>query len=111
MLRPAMPTSLRRFLTLAFWEGISFLVLVLVCMPLKYLADIPWPVRAVGSIHGALFVAYAVALAACLRTVGLREATLAMAISFVPGGTFWLDARWRRLFGARDSAGLPAPSP
>ncbi len=106
-----MTTSQRRFLTLAFWEGISYLVLVLVCMPLKYLADIPWPVRAVGSLHGALFVAYAVALAACLRTVGWREAVLAMAISFVPGGTFWLDTRWRRLFGAGHDGQARAPAP
>ncbi len=95
----SMTTSLRRFLTIAFWEGISYLVLLVVCMPLKYGAGIAWPVRAVGSLHGVLFVAYGVALAGCLGRIGLRWGFVAMAASFVPGGTFWLDARLRRAFG------------
>jgi len=99
----AMTTSLRRFLTIAFWEGISYLVLLVVCMPLKYGAGVAWPVRVMGSAHGALFVAYGLALAACLRQVGLRWAVVAMAASFVPGGTFWLDARLRREFDTAPS--------
>jgi integral membrane protein len=98
-----MSTSVRRFLTVAFWEGISFLVLVIVCMPLKYGAGIAWPVRVMGSAHGALFIAYGLALAAVRKEVGLRWAVVAMAVSLVPGGTFWLDARWRREFGGSSS--------
>jgi integral membrane protein len=103
-----MTTSLRRFLRIAFWEGISYLVLLVVCMPLKYGAGIAWPVRVVGSLHGLLFVAYGLALAGSLGVVGLRWAFIAMAASFVPGGTFWLDGQMRRRFGG-EAAGAPLP--
>lgn len=102
-----MSTSLRRFLTIALWEGISYLVLLAVCMPLKYGAGIAWPVRLMGSVHGGLFIAYGLALAAVLKHVGLRWAVVAMAVSFVPGGTFWLDRRWRRTFGGAAAAARP----
>ena len=39
-------------------EGISFLVLLFVAMPLKYIWDDPSWVRIVGMAHGVLFVAY-----------------------------------------------------
>jgi len=39
-------------------EGISFLVLLLIAMPLKYLLDLPLAVKYVGWLHGVLFVAY-----------------------------------------------------
>lgn len=39
-------------------EGISFIVLLGVAMPLKYLAGQPEAVRVVGMAHGILFLAY-----------------------------------------------------
>ncbi|MBL7745127.1 MAG: DUF3817 domain-containing protein [Chitinophagaceae bacterium] len=41
-------------------EGISFIVLLLIAMPLKYFAGLPVAVTIVGSIHGILFIAYLV---------------------------------------------------
>ena len=41
-------------------EGVSFLVLLLVAMPLKYLANMPMAVTIVGGLHGILFVAFLV---------------------------------------------------
>ncbi len=41
-------------------EGISFLVLILIAMPIKYFAGFPIAVTIVGSIHGILFMAYLV---------------------------------------------------
>ena len=46
------------FRKVAIAEGISFLVLLLIAMPLKYLANIPQPVTYVGWAHGVLFVAF-----------------------------------------------------
>ncbi|MFN9297548.1 MAG: DUF3817 domain-containing protein, partial [Acidobacteriota bacterium] len=44
------------YLRWAGWaEGISFLVLLLVAMPMKYLIGEPMAVRVIGSLHGALF--------------------------------------------------------
>lgn len=39
-------------------EGISFLLLLVVAMPLKYMMDIPQPVTVIGMIHGILFLLY-----------------------------------------------------
>jgi integral membrane protein len=51
-----------RFRALAIAEGVSFLVLLLVAMPLKHLAGIGAPTRIVGLVHGLLFVLYEIAV-------------------------------------------------
>jgi integral membrane protein len=48
---------------LALTEGISFLVLLFIAMPLKYLAGLPLAVKWVGWAHGVLFVLFALMLA------------------------------------------------
>ncbi len=76
-------------------EGISFLVLLLIAMPLKYLANMPLAVSIVGGLHGFLFVAY-VALAIIASIVfrwPVRRLALAIAASVVPTGTFWFDRK------------------
>ena len=57
---------LTRFRTVAFLEGVSFLVLLGIAMPLKYFADLPLAVRVVGMAHGLLFVVYVVLVALLL---------------------------------------------
>jgi len=56
-------TSVERFRAIAFIEGVSYLLLLGVAMPLKYFAGFPGAVMAVGWAHGVLFVLYLVALA------------------------------------------------
>jgi integral membrane protein len=46
---------------LAYVVGVGLLVLVLVAMPLKYLADSPALVAVVGPLHGFLYMVYLVA--------------------------------------------------
>ena len=50
-------SSIGRLRAVALAEGISFLVLLGVAMPLKYLADMPLAVRIAGWLHGLLFIA------------------------------------------------------
>lgn len=50
--------SAKLFVTIGTLEGISYLLLLLVAMPLKYWCDMPEYVRVVGMIHGILFLAY-----------------------------------------------------
>ena len=45
------------FRKIAMAEGVSFLVLLLIAMPLKYMADYPKAVTIVGGLHGVLFIA------------------------------------------------------
>ena len=94
---PASPaTAVGRFRIVAFWEGISYLLLLFVAMPLKYGAGVDVAVRIVGMAHGVLFLAYCVTLALAARRLGGRLTLIAFVISFVPGGTFWLEGRLRR---------------
>lgn len=79
-------------------EGVSFLVLLGVAMPLKYLVGIPEVVSVVGAAHGVLFILYALAAGALM--LALRWSPLwfmgAMVASVVPFGTFYIDARLKR---------------
>ncbi|MEP7128906.1 MAG: DUF3817 domain-containing protein, partial [Chitinophagales bacterium] len=56
-------TSIGRLRLAGITEGISFLVLLFIAMPLKYFADIPEAVKYTGWLHGLLFILYLVALA------------------------------------------------
>jgi len=89
-------TPIGRFRIVAFWEGISYLVLLFVAMPLKYGFGADMAVRVVGMAHGVLFLAYCLTLALAARRLGARLSLLAFVISFVPAGTFWLEGRLRR---------------
>lgn len=48
----------RRFKWISLIEGVSFLVLLFIAMPLKYIYDIPQAVTVVGWAHGILFIIY-----------------------------------------------------
>ena len=89
---------LARFRTVAIAEGWSFLVLLFVAMPLKYMFGWPWAVKVVGWAHGVLFVWYWVAAVPLFtkqtwdveRIVGLGAA------SVLPFGTFVMERKWLR---------------
>ena len=51
-----------RFRLISFVEGISYLLLVFIAMPLKYMFDYPLAVKIVGMSHGVLFILFFVAL-------------------------------------------------
>ncbi len=86
------------FRKVAFAEGVSFLVLLFIAMPLKYFANIPMAVTIIGGLHGVLFVAFAI-LANEVRGdykknfKWLMKAGLA---SIVPFGTFVMDKEWKK---------------
>ena len=55
-------SSLNLFRKVALAEGISYIVLLFIAMPLKYLAGIPLAVKIVGMTHGILFILFIIAL-------------------------------------------------
>lgn len=91
-------TPVGRLRGIALIEGISYLLLLGVAMPLKYFAGLPTPVKIVGWIHGLLFVLYLIAVAEVTvkRRWSLAWVLGALAASIIPFGTFVLDARLRR---------------
>ena len=66
-------TPVGRFRIVAFWEGISYLLLLFVAMPLKYGLGIDMAVRIVGLAHGVLFLGYCVTLGLAARRLGARR--------------------------------------
>lgn len=95
MLRFDTPTAHVR--SAAFLEGISYVVLLFIAMPLKYLADRPMAVRVAGLIHGVLFMWLMFQLFEGVSSRG-RPRAWAMRIgiaSIVPFGTLALDRRLR----------------
>ena len=83
-------------------EGVSFLLLLGIAMPLKYLADMPTAVLVVGSIHGGLFLLYLVALAHAkyVRNWSIAKWFPPLVASVLPFGPFVVDGRLRREEGA-----------
>lgn len=74
-------------------EGISYLLLLFVAMPLKYLAEEPMAVKIAGSIHGFLFVwlIYAIFLALNNKKISFLKAVLVFIASLIPFATFFLE--------------------
>ncbi len=88
-------SSLGRLRVVGFWEGVSFLVLLGIAMPLKYLAGWPDAVRVVGMAHGVLFLLYLVAAlqAALEHDWTWKRTALVLVASLLPAGPFVVDAR------------------
>lgn len=93
-----MSTSYNRFRKIAFYEGISFLILLLVAMPMKYFFNFPKAVTIVGSLHGILFVAFGVMAIEVMRTYKKKFGWLVKAglASLLPFGTFYMDKEWKQ---------------
>ena len=87
---------IRWFLLIGKIEGYSYLILLGIAMPLKYIYNIPEFVRPFGTLHGVLFIAFMILLALMFFKVKLsfKNAALAFLLSLVPFGTFFL----KRLF-------------
>jgi integral membrane protein len=87
-----------RLRLLGLLEGASFLVLLGIAMPLKYLAGQPQMVRVVGAAHGLLFLLFVAAVfdTSLKLRWPLRRVIAALAASVLPFGPFVFDAHLRR---------------
>jgi integral membrane protein len=90
--------TLHRFRMIGIAEGISFLVLLLIAMPLKYFLNFPQAVKYIGWIHGALFVGYiyfALNVFTSLKKSFLWLVKAGIA-AFIPLGTFIFDRELKK---------------
>ncbi|SNR77693.1 integral membrane protein [Maribacter sedimenticola] len=89
---------LKLFRATAILEGISYLALFGISMPLKYWAEIPGPNKIIGNIHGILFIAYIILTV----VVGLKykwsiKKLLIFGIaSLLPFATFYVEEKYLR---------------
>ncbi|MFZ1805457.1 MAG: DUF3817 domain-containing protein [Nitrospira sp.] len=89
--------QIRRFRMTALAEGSSFLLLLFVAMPMKYLMGMPRVVTVVGAIHGILFLAYVAQLAKLRTTLQWNNkfSFYALLASLLPFGPFIFDKHLR----------------
>ena len=82
-----------------FLEGLSFLLLVFIAMPMKYIWDQPLLVKYVGMGHGVLFVAFlAVLFVVCEKQKwSLNMFVLGLIASIMPFGPFVFDHKLKKL--------------
>ncbi|MFI2742228.1 DUF3817 domain-containing protein [Zhouia sp. PK063] len=87
---------LKIFRLIAILEGISYLLLFGVSMPLKHIAKMPEPNIIIGYCHGFLFVAYVIlALFICKKfNWGIKRFLLLFIAALLPFGTFYVDAKY-----------------
>ena len=80
-----------RFLSLA--DGISYLVLLCIAMPLKYGFDMPLAVRIVGSLHGLIYILLILVLAEVFfrKMLDFKYCLLVFIAAFIPAAPFFLD--------------------
>ncbi len=82
----------------ALFEGLSFILLLFVGVPLKYFGEDESIVKILGMPHGILFVAYVI-LALLVRSDekwDLKSTFLILLSSILPFGTFWADFKFFR---------------
>jgi len=84
------------FKYLAITEGYSFLLILFVTMPLKYLAGFGMLNKIIGMAHGFLFISYIVVaiLVWQLKKWDFKTLLIVMAMSVVPFGTFWMEEKY-----------------
>lgn len=89
-------SSLGIFRIIGFLEGMSFIILMFVAMPLKYLLDKPLAVEIVGMAHGVLFVLFVLFtlyLTAIKKWSLLKITAPLLLSSILPFGTFVADKK------------------
>lgn len=87
---------LKIFRVTAILEGISYLMLFGLGMPLKYWANIPEPNKWIGYAHGGLFIGYVIlAVMFCMeKKWGLKRFIILFIASLLPFGTFYIDKKY-----------------
>ncbi|HET8573185.1 MAG TPA: DUF3817 domain-containing protein [Edaphocola sp.] len=102
---------LSRFCTIALLEGISYIFLLGIAMPVKYLGDNPFLVKYGGWAHGLLFVAYMVLLIRLAMRDDWKTGRIALAFfaSLVPFAPFYVERKLKK--EARLKAQLAAAKP
>lgn len=88
-------TSIGRLRIISITEAISYLILLGIAMPLKYIWGDPMAVRMVGMLHGILFCIFCAALLDAMLTQkwSLKPPFWIFMASLVPFAPIWVE-KW-----------------
>jgi len=87
------------FRLIGFIEGLSYLTLLFIAMPLKYMYAYPEAVKIVGMAHGVLFIGFIVLLGASGIKYRFSPALniVFFVASLIPFGTFFTDRKLKQI--------------
>lgn len=87
--------TIKQFKTIAILEGLSFLVLLGIAMPIKYVLGKPEATQIIGMAHGVLFIAYVLMVVPIRKQLNWNFKTTALALtaSVLPFGPFVVDRK------------------
>jgi len=83
------------FRIVAFLEGVSYLLLLFIATPIKYIADNPEYVKMLGMPHGMLFILYVILaflIKSDMKWTG-KTFFYVLIASVIPFGTFYVDSK------------------
>ena len=91
-----MSKLLPTFRIVALLEGLSYILLLFIATPIKYLGDDPQYVKLLGMPHGILFMAYIVMAVIISKDMKWSGKTLWIVLiaSVIPFGTFYIDKKY-----------------
>ena len=86
------------FRIVSLLEGVSYLLLLFIATPIKYLQDNPEYVKMLGMPHGILFMLYVVLAFLIKKEMNWDNKTLGIVLvaSILPFGTFYIDKKYLR---------------
>ena len=90
---------LKLFRLIAFIEGISYLLLLFIAVPIKYLIGNPEYVKLLGMPHGILFIMYIIFsfIINIELKWSIKDLSIILFASLVPFGTFYVDKKYLKL--------------
>ncbi|WP_411895147.1 DUF3817 domain-containing protein [Winogradskyella sp. A2] len=82
----------------AVLEGLSYIILLFIAVPIKYLFEDPQYVKMLGMPHGLFFMAYIVLAVMVGADLKWNNKTLFIVLiaSIIPFGTFYIDKKYLR---------------
>ncbi len=86
-------SEMKKFRLINKIEGYSYLLLLFIAMPLKYVMGYEIATKVFGMVHGVLFIAFVYQLAVATKRVPFtkRESLLFFIASLIPFGSFYTE--------------------
>ena len=87
---------IKLFRLTALLEGISYILLLFIAVPIKYLWDDPTYVKFLGMPHGILFIGYIIfsVLGKIKYKWSFLQFFIVAVASLIPFGTFYIDRKY-----------------
>jgi len=84
------------FRIIAFLEGTSYILLLFIATPVKYLSGNPEYVKLLGMPHGLLFIAYIMLAFMLKKDMNWNNKTFGLVLlaAIIPFGTFYINKKY-----------------